>query len=71
MLAFYPYEDATERIVWYGGASTQLHYEVQVDDWKGDPDWIERACQTLGGIPEGVKELLQAMQDYYQEIVTA
>lgn len=72
MLAFYPYEGATERIVWYGGTSDILHYEVQVDDWKGDSDWIERECQTLGGgIPEGVKELLQVMQDYYQDIVTA
>ena len=71
MLAYYPYEGATERITWYGGESTKLHYEVEVDDYKGDPDWIERECQTLGGgIPAGTKELLQAMSDYYQHITT-
>jgi len=48
-----------------------LHYEVEVDDYKGDPDWIERECQTLGGgIPTGTKELLAAMSDYYQHIST-
>ena len=48
-----------------------LHYQVQVDDYKGDPEWIERYSQTLGGgIPAGTKELLAAMSDYYQYVVT-
>jgi hypothetical protein len=69
MLAFYPEEGATERIVWYGGESTQLHYEVQVDDYKGDLDWIARETQTLGGgLPTSVKELYTAMCEFYQEI---
>ncbi len=47
-----------------------LHYQVQVDDYKGDPEWIERYSQTLmGGIPSGTKELQTAMSDYYQSIV--
>ena len=73
MLAFYPEEGATERIVWYGGESIQsiqLHYEVQVDDYKGDLDWIEREVKTLGGgLPTGVKELYQDMIDFYQEVI--
>lgn len=69
MLAFYPGEGATERIVWYGGESTQLHYEVQVDDYKGDPAWLARETQTLGGgLPTSVKELYTAMCEFYQEI---
>ena len=69
MLSYYPYEGATERITWHGGESTMLHYHVQVDDYKGDPDWIDRYSQTLmGGIPCGTKELLAAMSDYYQHI---
>ena len=71
MLAFYPHDHAKERIVWHEGASDILHYEVEVDDYKGDPFWIERECQTLGnGIPEGTKELLKAMEDYYQYLKT-
>jgi hypothetical protein len=70
MLCYYPHEGATERITWHGGESTMLHYQVQVDDYKGDPDWIERESQTfMGGMPCGTKELLAAMSDYYQSIV--
>jgi len=71
MICFYPHEDSIERITWYGGESTMLHYEVQVTDDHGDPVWIEREVQTLGnGIPTGTKELLAAMSDYYQHIST-
>ena len=71
MICFYPHEDSTERITWYGGESTMLRYEVQVTDDHGDPVWIEWEAQTLGnGIPTGTKELLAAMSDYYQYIST-
>ena len=71
MLAFYPHPGATERITWHGGVSTMLHYEVQVDDWKGDPDWIEREVRTLGGgIPTGMKEMYQEMSQFYDDIIT-
>ena len=46
-----------------------LHYQVEIDDYKGDSDWIERYSQTfMGGIPCDTKELLAAMSDYYQHI---
>ncbi len=71
MLCYYPYEGATERITWHGGESSILRYEVEVDDCYGNPCWIEREVQTLGGgIPTGTKELLAAMSDYYQYIST-
>jgi hypothetical protein len=69
MLCYYPHEGATERITWHGGESTMLHYQVEIDDYKGDSDWIERYSQTfMGGIPCDTKELLAAMSDYYQHI---
>ena len=70
MLAFYPHQGATERISWHGGTSTMLHYEVQVDDWKGDPDWIEREVRTLSCLPTGMKEMNQEMSQFYDDIIT-
>jgi len=50
------------RVVWYGGESTQLHFEKQVflNEWK-DIDVRTLMC----GMPSGVKELLMEMEDYY------
>lgn len=74
MLAFYPHPGAedmvAERITWHGGTSTMLHYEVQVDDWKGDPDWIEREVRTLSCLPTGMKEMYQEMSQFYDDIIT-
>ena len=71
MLCYDPNESGTERITWNGGESNQLHYEVEVDDYQGNPFWIERHCKTLmQGMPTGVKELQQAMSDYYQSFYT-
>jgi len=65
MFIYTPFISSKDRVVWYGGFSTQLHYEVQDDV---NPNWIERDVRTLGeGIPTGVKELLDAMKDYYQD----
>ena len=70
MLCYYPYEGATERITWHGGESTMLHHEVEVDDCSGNPCWIVREVQTLGGgIPTVIKELLAGMSDYYQHFI--
>lgn len=68
MLIHMPFISSTDRVVWKGGESDQLHYQVQVDGWDGNPDWIDRDVRTLGaGIPSGMKELLHVMQDYYQD----
>ena len=70
MLAYYPHEDAAERVVWYGGESTQLHYEILFISHDGSSEWVENNVQTLGGgIPTSTKDLLAAMSDFYQSMV--
>jgi hypothetical protein len=54
---------ATERIVWHGGNSTQLHYEVL----KGD-DWKEFDVRSFMQFPTSTKELQCEMDDYYDYI---
>ncbi len=40
MFIYQPVCNSGDRVAWYGGESTQLHYEVQVDGYDGNPDWI-------------------------------
>jgi len=52
------------RVVWYGGESTQLHFEKQVfkDEWRAI------ATRTLQySFPTGVKELLLEIEEYYHQ----
>jgi hypothetical protein len=57
------------RIVWYGGDSNMLHFEWRSIWPAKDNGWTELSCQTIMDFPTGAKELLQAMQDYYQQCV--
>jgi len=61
MLIYQP--DLKERIAWYGGESTQLHYEIN----RGT-GWKPMATTTIYDFPTGVKELVQAFQEYYDYI---
>ena len=49
------------RVVWHGDQATQLHFEILTS--KG---WKELNCQSFMHFPTGVKELLEACQDFYQ-----
>ena len=61
MIVYQPFVSSTDRVVWHGGESTQLHYEKIVDG-----NWIERDVQTLGaGIPSGMSEMHAEMVEYY------
>ena len=72
MFIYQPTVNATDRVVWYGGESTQLHYEQQVDGWDGNPDWIDRAVRTLGGgVPQGMSELHAELKQFYDYCQTA
>jgi hypothetical protein len=52
------------RVVWYGGESTQLHFEKQI--FSGE--WRAIDTRTLQySFPTGVKELLLEMEDYYHQ----
>jgi hypothetical protein len=60
-LSYFPPGSETTRVSWYGGESTQLHYEMRQDN-----RWFGVEVRTLGnGIPSGVKELSQEMVDFY------
>jgi len=66
MMIYQPSVNSTDRVVWHGGESTQLHYEQQVDGWDGSSDWIDRGVRTLVmGIPQGMSEMHAEMVDYY------
>jgi len=62
MMIYQPSGEHKYRVVWYGGESTQLHFEKQVFT----NDWRAIATSTLQySFPTGVKELLLEMEDYY------
>lgn len=49
------------RVVWHGGNSTMLHFEVFEDK-----EWREKSCQSFMEFPKGMSALHAAMQDFYQ-----
>jgi hypothetical protein len=67
-IVYQPHDYTRDRVVWYGGESTQLHYEQEIID-KESMDgigWNALAVRTLGGgIPKGMSEMHAEMQDYY------
>ena len=66
MFIYQPNIYSSDRVVWYGGEPTKLHYEQEAVDANGCPEWLDVAVQTLGGgIPAGVSELHAALVDYY------
>lgn len=68
MIIYQPHIDSTDRVVWHGGESTQLHYETRYKSG----DWFERGVRTLGGgIPSGMSEMHAELVDYYNYCQTA
>lgn len=61
MLTFQPECDDRTRVAWYGGESTQLHFQQRGHTEK----WIDIETRTLPFIPGGVKDLYAEMRDYY------
>jgi hypothetical protein len=61
MFIYQPFIDSNDRVIWYGGESTQLHYQELVEG-----EWKDVDVRTLGnGIPAGVSELHAELVDYY------
>lgn len=66
MFIYQPTVYSNDRVVWYGGESTQLYYEQEATDGNGCPMWIDIAVRTLmQGVPAGVSELHAELVDYY------
>jgi hypothetical protein len=59
-ISYFPPGSETTRVSWYGGESTQLHYEVCRDN-----EWSGVVTKTLMDMPPGVKELSQKMVEFY------
>jgi len=61
MLIYQPRQNSLYRTSWYGGESTQLHYERLVDGY-----WSDQSVRTLGnGIPSDMLEMHAELVDYY------
>lgn len=69
---YQPMAEKRFRVAWYGGESTQLHFQkcrnvFDLDNDKLCTEWTDRDVRTLGGgIPNSMKELLMEMVDYYE-----
>jgi len=62
MQVYQPFKNSTERVVWYGGESTMLHYESVTCS----REWKDVNVRTLGGgIPAKMSELHAELVDYY------
>jgi len=71
MFIYQPYINSDDRVVWHGGDSTQLHYEIEALDEHRFPIWKEVSVRTPMDFPTGVKELYEKMQEYYDFCTTA
>jgi hypothetical protein len=64
VMIYQPSGEHNLRVAWYGGESTQLHFEKL--NIQGE--WYDRDVRTLGsGVPAGIKEMLLEMENYYHE----
>jgi hypothetical protein len=63
-LSYFPPGSETTRVCWYGGDSTQLHYEVRRDN-----EWSGVVTKTLMDMPTNVKELSHKMVEFYNDCV--
>ena len=62
MFIYQPTIDSDDRVAWYGGESTQLHYEQM----RSDGHWCDVGVRTLGnGVPSGMSEMHAELVDYY------
>ena len=59
----------TYRIVWFGGESTQLHFQkwclLPPPNYDKRSAWVDIDVRTLMEMPTRVKDLYEEMRDYY------
>ena len=59
----------TYRIVWFGGESTQLHFQkwclLPPPNHTKRSAWVDIDVRTLMDMPTRVKDLYEEMRDYY------
>ena len=75
VLVYKPSAEDQYRVTWYGGESTQLHFEKLWYTFDPDTDaewqeWLDRDVRPFsGGIPTSMKEMLEEMRYYYEDCV--
>jgi hypothetical protein len=68
MIIYQPFISSSDRVLWHGGQSTQIHYQKL----NPEGEWWDRDVRTLGsGIPSGMSEMHAEMVDYYNYCQTA
>ena len=66
MQIYQPCIDSHDRVIWNGGESTQLHYQLELEGYDDEAEWIDEYIRTLGGgLPSSMSELHAAMVDLY------
>ena len=64
MLSWSPEGCPTHRVTWYGGQSTQIHFEILQKD-----EWRQVDIKTLNELPAGVKKFQEVLSECYQDFV--
>jgi hypothetical protein len=68
MFIYQPHINSSDRVLWHGGESTQLHYKIR--DKSGC--WYEMGVRTLGsGLPSSMSEMHAELVEYYNHCQTA
>lgn len=75
VMIYQPTAEKRFRIIWYGGQSTQLHFQKRIHMYNLDTEhsyieWQDRDVRTLGGeVPAQIKDMLLEMEDYYHQAI--
>jgi len=66
MMMYQPCIDSRDRVIWYGGESTQLHFQLELEGYNDEAEWIDEYTRTLGGgIPSSMSDMHAEMVDLY------
>lgn len=75
VMVYQPSAEKKFRVTWYGGQSTQLHFEKyrimrDIDTDQFRMNWQDRDVRTFGGgVPAQIKDMLLEMENYYHEAI--
>ena len=70
VMIYQPSAEQNERITWYGGESSYLHFEKRFYDAVDHTFvWQELNVQSLMEVPTQIKDMLLVMEDFYHQCV--
>jgi hypothetical protein len=65
MQIYQPCIDSHDRVIWNGGESTQLHFQLELEGYDDETEWIDEYTRTLMEFPASMSDLHTAMVDLY------